>query len=427
MANLSFNLLKSKKDKRGECPVMMILTFDGVRIRRQLKIKTKPNHWSTVKSKVKPPLKGEPENNHEVYNATLDKYRKKVQDIFNDALLNDIRLTKEYVDNQLNEKFLSLVRNRSFFEVFAEFTEMYKSSKAERTYKKHYTALNFYKEFESFNKYELRFDSINLEFYDKLQKYAFIGRVENGKKACSDNYFAALVASLKTFLSWAQERGLNRFDVYKKFKASERDIDIIYLTFEELMILNNHEFEDERSSRVRDIYCFGCFTGLRYSDLKTLSIGHIKDNAIVKTIVKTKEKMKIYLNDFALDILKKYEGSPYYPLPKVPEPKFNKMIKDCCKEVGIKELQTITKYSGGKAIEITLPKYELITSHTARKTFTTLSIEDNVNLKALKSMTGHKKDANFNKYINITDSFQVSELNRTWNKKAREQKQKMNG
>ncbi|GGK72060.1 tyrosine-type recombinase/integrase [Rufibacter glacialis] len=424
MANLSFNLLFNKKDRKGECPIMMVLTFEGVRIRKQIKVKVKPAHWSIAKSRVKPSLKGEPENNFEVFNATLDKYRKKVQDIFNDALLNDIRLTKEYVQNQLDDAFLTLVRSRNFFEVFGEFTEMYLSSKAMRTYKKHNTALNFYKEFESSTKYELRFDTINLDFFDKLQKYAFISRVDDGKKACSDNYFAALVASLKTFLRWADERGLNRFDSYKKFKASERDVDIIYLTFEELMFLNDFVFKEDELTKVRDVYCFGCYTGLRYSDLNTLNSSHIKGKTIIKTIVKTKETMRIHLNDFALDIIKKYDGSPYYPLPKIVEPRFNKLIKDCCKEAGIKQPQTITKYSGGKAKEFTLPKYELITSHTARKTFTTLSIEDNVNLKALKSMTGHKKDASFNKYINITESFQIQELDRTWNKRAREQKQK---
>lgn len=427
MANVSFNLLKSKGNKQGECPVMMVLTFSGIRIRKQLKIKVKEKYWSDVKQKVKPALKGEPDNNHEVYNTVLDKYRNKARDIFNDALLNDIKLTKEYVENQLNEKFLSLIRNRLFFEVFGEFADTYKSTKAERTYKKHMTALNFFKEFESYSKYEMRFDSINLEFFDRLQKYAFIERVDNGKKVCLDNYFAALVASLKTFLSWAYDRGYNRFEVYKKFKASGRDIDIIYLTFEELMKLNDYKFIDDRLDRIRDIYCFGCFTGLRYSDLKALDTSHIQGSVITKTIVKTKEKLKIHLNDFAIDILKKYEGTLYYPLPKISEPKFNKLIKDCCKEAGIDKLETITKFSGGKAHITTVPKHELITSHTARKTFTTLSVEGNVNLKVLKSMTGHKKDANFNKYIDIADSFQAKEIDRTWNKRAREQKQKKNG
>lgn len=427
MANVSFNLLKSKRNKQGECPVMMVLTFAGMRIRKQLKVKAKEKHWSDAKNKIKPPFKGEPDNNYEVYNAVLDKYQNKVKNIFNDALLNDIKLTKEYVENQLNDKFLSLVRNRHFFEVFTEFTETYKSTKAERTFKKHNTALNFFREFESYTKYELRFDSINLEFFDRLQKYAFIERVSNKKTACSDNYFASLVASLKTFLAWAYDRGYNRFEIYKKFKAPERDIDIIYLTFEELMKLNDHTFDNDRLSRIRDIYCFGCFTGLRYSDLKALNASHIQGAVITKTIIKTKEKLKIYLNDFALDILKKYENTPYYPLPKISEPKFNKLIKDCCKEAGIDKLETVTKYSGGKATVITVPKHELITSHTARKTFTTLSVEDNVNLKVLKSMTGHKKDANFNKYIDIADSFQEKEIDRTWNKRAREQKQKKNG
>jgi len=69
------------------------------------------------------------------------------------------------------------------------------------------------------------------------------------------NYFAKVIKVLKSFLNWATEKGYNTNREFEKFKAVEHDIDIVYLTFDELLKLYEKEFESDTLSHVRDFYC----------------------------------------------------------------------------------------------------------------------------------------------------------------------------
>ena len=71
---------------------------------------------------------------------------------------------------------------------------------------------------------------------------------------------------------------------------------------------------------------------------------------------------------------------------------------------------------GSTAEEVTKPKYELITAHTARKTFITLSFFFGMDVKIIKSITGHTQDKTFDKYLNIADGMKKSELEKAWGK-----------
>ena len=111
-------------------------------------------------------------------------------------------------------------------------------------------------------------------------------------------------------------------------------------------------------------------------------------------------------------ILNKYKDTIHHPLPKVSSQKLNSYIKECCECVGIDDPTTITHYSGNKSITKTLPKYQLITAHTARKTFVTNSILLGMNTQAIKKITGHKKETTFKKYFDITDAFLKKEMDK---------------
>ncbi len=80
---------------------------------------------------------------------------------------------------------------------------------------------------------------------------------------------------------------------YKKFSYTEKEKEVIFLTMEELLHLYSFEFDNKRLSKARDMYCFGCFTGLRISDINQLRHDHISDGYIIKKIQKTKQFEKI--------------------------------------------------------------------------------------------------------------------------------------
>ena len=118
----------------------------------------------------------------------------------------------------------------------------------------------------------------------------------------------------------------------------------------------------------------------------------------------------------AKKILERYRGTVYEPIPRISGQKFNEYIKECCELVGIDELICTTRYIGQRRIDQTRPKHELITSHTARKTFVTNSLILGMNERVLKNITGHKDDASFKRYVDIAENFKQREMSNTWDK-----------
>jgi integrase len=94
--------------------------------------------------------------------------------------------------------------------------------------------------------------------------------------------------------------------------------------------------------------------------------------------------------------------------------KLNDNIKDCCEEVKINTPTIKLRYQGNKQTETVHPKFKLITVHTARKTFITIGFINGLDVKIIKSITGHKKDSTFDKYLKIADDHKKEKLLEAW-------------
>lgn len=407
---VSFNLRKDKINKDGLIPVRMLITLNGQRIRRSVKnVKTLEKDWKG--QRIKPNLKSEPYNCHIEYNKELDDLEARVKQIFRSILLNGTSNAKEYLlDNLDNPNKLQLGSSYNFVDAFQEFIDTSKSTKANGTIKKYTSTINFIKDFSQATGYNLSFDNITVDFYEKFRDYAF------EERNTLNNYFGRLIAGTKTFMNWSFERGYHSNIEFKKFKTIHNNIEVIYLTMDELMRLYNYPFDSKRLEHVRDFYCFGCFTGLRFSDLKQLRPSNVYEDHIRLNIQKTKTiDHKIPLNKYAKAILDKYKDTIYEPLPAISGQKFNKYIKECCEDADIDEEINITRYIGQKRVDKVMPKHKLITSHTARKTFVTNSLILGMKEIIVRNITGHKDEASFKRYVEIADDFKKQEMDNTWN------------
>ncbi|MCG2462396.1 site-specific integrase [Flavobacteriaceae bacterium F89] len=407
----TYSLRKDKKNIDGTIPIRAVITFQGARIRKNIKsVKTTEKHWKN--QRIKPNAKSEAYNNHIEYNKILDEFQEKVNAIFRYIHLHNISASEEYVLNKLADKHFghnSLAPN--FFTCFDEFIETSKTTKVQGTIKKYTTVTNFLEAFQNSTGYSVRFDTINIDFYEKFRDYSFLER------KTLNNYFGKLVSIIKTFMTWSLERGYHENLTYKRFKKPQDDIEVIYLTIDELMKLYKHEFKSRRLEHVRDFYCLGCFTGLRFSDIKRLTTSNVFDNHLKLNIVKTRTiDQKIPLNKYSKSILDKYVDTIYEPIPTISSQKFNEYIKDCCEMVGINTLTTITRYIGQERIDKTYPKFKLITSHTARKTFVTNSLVLGMKAMVVRNITGHKDEASFRRYVDIAEDFKRQEMDNTWDK-----------
>ncbi|WP_375334477.1 tyrosine-type recombinase/integrase [Flagellimonas sp. C4] len=409
MLHISFNLRHENINKKGLAPVRLIISYNSLIIRKMVpSVRVLPKDWQN--ERIKTNLKNEPYNFHLEYNFILDEIDAKVKALYRQSLIAGKSLSKDDIINCLDNKTSSKVA-MDLFSALDEFVYTHRAVRAHSTIKKYNSCIQFIKDFENATGFGLGFESIDQVFLETFRDYAFL------KRNTMNNYYSKLIAFIKTFMNWALDREYHNNVEFRKFKRTEDNIEVIFLTIDELMTLYHHDFESRRLSAVRDIYCFGCFTGLRFSDLSTLQNSNIFEDHIQLTIQKSKRTdHRIPLNKMAKKILKKYTGTVYEPLPRISGQKFNQYIKECCEEIGMDQPINITRYVGQKRIDKTAPKYSLITSHTARKTFVTNSLILGMNERVLKNITGHKDDVSFMKYLKIAEDFKRNEMNNTWDK-----------
>ena len=182
---------------------------------------------------------------------------------------------------------------------------------------------------------------------------------------------------------------------------------VIFLTWEELMKVYNFDFSNKPYlDSVRDVFCFCCFTSLRYSDVANLKQSNIVDDTIQLTTIKTADTLSIELNKYSKAILDKHQGKEYAKdrvLPVISNQKMNEYLKKMAKACEIDSPITITTYKGTKRIETTLPKYKLISSHAGRRTFISNAIMLGIAPEIVMKWSGHSDYKAMKPYIEIAN------------------------
>jgi integrase len=203
-------------------------------------------------------------------------------------------------------------------------------------------------------------------------------------------------------MSAANDRGINVPNDYtkKSFKKPNEESFSIYLNESELSLLYNKSGLPLYLERVRDLFLIGCYTGLRFSDLTQLKKENITaENTINITTQKTNQKVVVPIHPVVKEIFKKYD----YKLPKMPSnQKFNEYLKEVAKLAGLKEPVTIESTKGSFRVSETTEKYNLVTSHTARRSFATNAFLSDMPSISIMKITGHKTESAFMKYIKMS-------------------------
>lgn len=213
--------------------------------------------------------------------------------------------------------------------------------------------------------------------------------------------------NLHWFLRWASDAGYLKNDDFRKFNPRLKtvtDKEVVFLTWEELMAVYSLNFPEGKKylERVRDVFCFQCFTSLRYSDVSNLKHEDIADGLIRVVTEKTGDTISINLNKYSAAILEKYKNEEK-PLPVVSNQKMNKWIKEICFIAGIDQPMTTVYYKGAERIEETHPKYELIGTHTGRRTFICNALTMGISPATVMEWTGHSDYKAMRPYIKIAD------------------------
>lgn len=266
-------------------------------------------------------------------------------------------------------------------------------------------AIRNLREFKQASKHSLHFDSIDLDFYDAFIDFLI-------KKNYGKNSIGTIIKNVKVFMNEAVERKLTNNLQFKnkRFKTVEEPTETIYLSENEIKKLYKLDLSSNlRLEKVRDLFIIGCYTGLRFSDLVQLRKENInKEGNIVKIKTqKTGEVVIVPLNSYVREILEKYEGAP----PEaISNQKMNEYLKELGKKAEIEDSIIVTQTKGGVRDSETFKKWELITTHTARRSFATNAYLQNVPTISIMKITGHKTEKSFLKYIKISQEDNANKL-----------------
>jgi site-specific recombinase XerD len=402
MSTINFYLKKA--DKKGESPVLLSYLNRGDKFRYSTKLKVRPEVWKN--QRVKTNYTGYSE-----INSILDDLENILRQIEREALFNKKEYTIDIIKRKFQIKLGNLTHENDFFSVYDRFIDDSRAIKSKATIQTYVATKVKLKDFIAFKGCPISFDIIDQFFYEAFLSYMIedLGHLNNtvGKH----------IKTLKVFLRYAIEHEYtNQNYNFRKFKVFSEDADIIYLTEAELLKIYNLQNLPEILIPVRDNFCFACFTGLRFSDIDKLRHTHIKTDYVEIRAEKTKDFLKVPLNDFSKAILSKYQNKlKEKPLPTgLSNQKSNFYLKELGKIAQIQEIISIEKFNGSKKKIITKPKFDFLCTHTARRTFVTLALEKGIRAEVVMAMTGHRSYKTFKKYIKITDKVMQAEMQKVW-------------
>ena len=412
MASVNFYL----KDPNGEESLILLFIREK---KSTVKLKTgqriPPAYWNADKQRAKKSRSYPtyPELNVYLNKLAEDAARYLLAERTTDTPARLANVKRKLLEGQGFED-ATATKKETFFDVYDEFVAVAGTQRSERTVKKYHTLKQQLLDFQRQKRVRITFDNVDIKFFDKLTAYYY-----NDLKFVNNTY-GKYVSTLKTFLNWATDRGYNQRLDYRKFKVLKEDADIVVLTANELQRLYELDLSQNlRLERIRDTFCLGCYTGLRFSDLEQLRAEHVRGNTLLIKTYKTRDTIQVPLRPEARQIVMKYLKEPDF-VPTITNQKTNEYLKELCQLADIDDATTVSRYQGAHRIEFSKPKYEFITTHCARRTFVTLSLEAGVRPELVMAVTGHKSYKTFKKYIKITDKVVENEFQRVWTRDTSE-------
>lgn len=259
----------------------------------------------------------------------------------------------------------------------------------------------FRNQFEAYQKQKvkrLNFDNITIDFYDDFLKFF-------NSKNYSKNTIGKHIKILKTIMRFSRDEGLHTNSEFdrKKFKILQAEVYNIYLNDQEIQRILELDLSSNKVLELaRDVFLIGCFTAQRFSDYSTIkkqNIKKIKGGKVISLIQeKTGESVIIPIKPELDLLLSKYD----YTVPKIWDQKLNKHIKEVGKLAKIDETVELEKTKGGLIVKETRPKYDLIKTHTARRSGCTNMYKAGIPTISIMKISGHKTETEFLKYIKVS-------------------------
>lgn len=398
--------------KRGKavCPIRMRVTLRGqTPLDFPLGQSVDIELWDADAQRVKP---GNPDAT--AINRIIDEWRSAIGEVMAryellEKRVPDLGEVKELFNDLVGRKtaIKEVIQDPvslSFFQVYDKFTSTVGNENQ-------WTAATFQK-FKALKTRLKSFDRL-LSFHTlsdaKMQEFVMYMM----KKGLKNTTISKNLGFARWFIRWAANHGYYSGNVHETFRPKLKGTDgnakeIIYLEEEEVRAIADLTFKDDESylEHTRDVFLFCCYTGLRFSDVAKLKRCDVKDTYIDVVTQKTVDGLKIELNKHSRAILNKYKNVKFRHDLALPVPcnvRMNLYLKDIAKAAGITTPTRIVYFNGNKRHEEVFPKWALITTHVARRTFVVTALQLGIAAEVIMRWTGHSKFESMKPYIAIVD------------------------
>lgn len=390
--------------------------FDGHRLRYYLQQPVDPKRWNAKKQRVKDADAKTTDGRYRI-NDLLNTIAQVCIDAYNTDAANGTptpAMIKKHLDAFTNKHhaaetieaarptLMGLVERYVLGEIKIMKGHDKGNEKAPNTLKSYKTTQGHLEGYQQKTKTILDFDAVTLDWYMKFTTYL-------KSQKLSPNSIGKHIKNIKAFMQMANKL---TFEIdgkkypyttnkeYLDFGVHDKQGDDPYLSEAEIMRFYNFDLStNPRLEAVRDLFIFGCWVGLRYSDYSNVKPDNIIDVEGEKFIfIKTKKTgavVHIPCNPVVMDIFNRYRQNPNQLPRTISGQKFNEYIKQAAQLAGMTD-------TGRKPSAPNLPLYECITSHTARRSFATNYYLDGFPTIDLMKITAHSTEKSFLGYIRVT-------------------------
>lgn len=408
--NIKFRLLPATRAD-GSHTIRMIVCWKSTRVQCYLPVSAFTDQWDDKRMSAKG-TRAHPDVSET--NDKITDYFNRAKAVFKKACDNDYIPTKEEVSKALSSNVDDTEETASKLHPIAEtIDEFIKDQSKERGWVP-ITARKFINIKQDLLHAGLKHvEEINAEGMKKLTDYLDTRNLENA-------VYMKKASVLRWFLNWCRKVGYIDNDNYKMhmphLKCPQKEV--IFLNWEELLQLYHFDYGQYYAlDQARDVFCFCAFTGLRYSDAKRLKWSDVRADHISIVTQKTANALKIELNKYSKSIIEKYRKVGVYTpddlvLPAISIQKGNEHLKDCAMLAQIDEPLRLVSYRGSQRVDKSVLKWEVITTHCARRTFVVNALRLGIPAEVIMKWTGHSDFKAMKPYVAIVDELKKENMAR---------------
>lgn len=277
----------------------------------------------------------------------------------------------------------------------------------ERRVKMYYYNRIALKEFEEKVKKELTFEGFDTSTLLQFQTFLTNKNLKNNTIV---RYFKLLFV----FFRYAEETmNVEVNQSFRKYKIRQNKKESVVLNEQEIEKIWKYKCDNERENNVKKLFLIGLYTGLRFGDYSSLSTKNIDfENGTISTIQnKTGQRVIIPLHPRLSEMLKN-ETMPH----TISNEKFNLYLHQLMQKIGFNSVTEVKSVKGGKRIIEYKEKWQLISSHTARRSFATNLYKAGVNPSIIMLCTGHRDLDTFMKYVVLDDDDKLQVVRNFFNR-----------